>query len=667
MSESKPARDYRAPVTAWALLALFVGAGVSQARVQLFKRDEILALAAKTHRWEIVRMEPARRGAILASDGTVLAESTTQFRLGLDSANIPNSPGFYMALSAASGISVTDLKMLCRSPGTREWPQPISKPIADAIQAVKEDWRANGVSIFKAPGRDYPLGEAVSGIVGQFRDGKAESGLEKSQNALLEGVDGMRKGLIDRTGAFLPMRMSGAAKPAVDGKVITLTLVPSLQQTATSLVRRAVEAHHADSGVALVMDPKTGDLLAMSQWPSADPETPALDAGTNRATMFAFEPGSTFKILTLAKALDTGRVALHDVVACSGALAYNSYWKIRCDDHHGNRAHGTIDCERAIAKSCNVSAASWALKVGYADFVQYLDQLGLTSKPGLGLPMESRGRFNRNEYAKPLQLMTVGFGQSVSATPVALISAFSMLANDGVRMPARLVKGVGTRESALAPGEQVVKPETAHEVMKVMESVIESDAGTGKSLRIPGYRLAGKTGTAQKVGSLKKGEKGYVSSFVGFVPAGDPKAVVLVMIDNPKGIEYYGAAVAGPVFHDLAEELIRLYQLPPTESRSLRLTTSSVAHAKEKITPKAEKSKSTKRVSATKKATPKPLTTKAKKSALAVKPVKKTKVAAHAKKPKVAAKSKPSKLATKIKTSPKKGAKKPASKIRKRP
>ncbi|HEY0867712.1 MAG TPA: penicillin-binding protein 2, partial [Fimbriimonas sp.] len=343
-----------------------------------------------------------------------------------------------------------------------------------------------------------------------------------------------------------------------------------LQALAAAAVRQAVAKHKAEDGVAIILDPKNGDLLALASAPTFAPYQPdgtdgdlSSNSGYNPAYMGVLEPGSTFKILTLAKALDEGKATMSSHFYCGGTLAINSAWQVHCDLHGGTRAHGQLDPVLAIAKSCNVWSGTWALQIGREKYLQYVKDLGLLKKTELGLPQETQGLFNYDEYAKPLQLATLGFGQSITTSPVALIGAFGMLANGGIRMEPRLIKRTGTKDVPLKEGKRIVKEETARHVLQAMEAVVQSDAGTGKSLRIPGYRLGGKTGTAQKIGG---GKKGYVANFVGFVPANDPKAVILVMINQPKAGSYYGATVAGPVFVQLAKGVIRHFGLQPSNS-----------------------------------------------------------------------------------------------------
>lgn len=553
-------------------LGLFALAAISQARVQLIARREILARAKETDRFTIVRTEFAKRGSIMSADGKPMAQDDDTFEFQIRFDKVPKSDAFFMALGEAADVPAAELAQLARSGvKSRTWRRPMSMAQARGIQSVKLEWRADGVSLSRTGRRVYPLGPSAAGFVGDVRDGKPIAGLELSQNKYLGGVNGFTAGLVDRVGAFLPMRLDPDSKEKKDGQTLVLTIDSNLQQEATAALKVAVEKAQADSGVALIMDPHNGDILAMANWPSFDPNDTGAGIIAKRQSdynpnyMTVLEPGSTFKILTLAKALDENVVQPNEVIHCGGSLQVWAGRAIRCDAHGGNRAHGTIGPEMAIAKSCNVSASTWAGRIGHIRMVDYLEDLGLLEKTHMGVPLEVAGQFNRDEYAKPLQLATVGFGQSVSCTPVGLASAFAMLANGGKRPVPRLIKKIGDKETPIAPMKQVIKPQVAAKVMEYMESVIASDAGTGKTLRIAGYRLGGKTGTAERVRS--KGGGGYVANFVGFVPVDKPRALILVMVDNPKGA-YYGGVVAGPVFKDLAQAVIRRYALPPARTTS---------------------------------------------------------------------------------------------------
>lgn len=557
---SRPASSkLRGAWLGYAFGGLFAITALTQARLHLWQRDETLALANSTGRFIVNRTEYARRGQITSADGKALAFDQDVFELSVEFARSPRTDGFFVAIGEAAGVPATELALASAAGKKRIiWREPLTEAQADRTNRVKSAWRADGVSLRRIQRRAYPMGAAASLIVGGWDDRGPLKGLEASQDALLAGQDGFQEGMVDRTGAFLPMRMTGKTKARQDGTPLVLTLDSALQQSAFESIRRAVAGNKAERGVAIILDPKTGDVLAAAQWPAFDPSALSQEGQYDMVVSGAYEPGSTFKVLTLAKALDMGLVSPADVTQCTGELRLNAHWRVRCPVHNGVRAHGAVDGEKAIAKSCNVAAASWALKVGHAEMTAFFDQLGLLASTGLGLPNERSGSYNEGEYAKSLQLMQFGFGQSVQATPLALASAFSALANGGVRMAPRLVAKAGGVERAPRSMGDVVRPETAATMLRLMESVIETDAGTGAKLRIPGYRLAGKTGTAQKVGS----GGGYVSNFVGYVPAHEPKATILVMIDDPRGGRYYGGEVAGPVFDDLARAVIQRYRIP---------------------------------------------------------------------------------------------------------
>jgi cell division protein FtsI/penicillin-binding protein 2 len=557
-------------------MAAFLAAGISQARVNLWQSESILTQAQASGRYLQTQVERAKRGSILSADGRVLAKDDESAVLNVGFRDVPQSPAFFNDLGRAAGLSGAELLQLAERGQTRRvWRQTLSVSRVAAIQQVKTDWRANGVSLDRTGRRTYELGEAGGSVVGMFRGQTGLYGLERSFDSKLRGRDGKTIGLVDRMGTFLPMRLDSETQSKQDGKNLVLTLDSELQAIATEAVRRSVEQNKAENGVAVVMDPATGDIMAMANWPTIDPNLADSEGRSSKVQtdfnpnfMARWEPGSTFKILSLAKAVDEGKFSMGSTLYCSGKLAIGRK-AIHCDDHGGGaRAHQTIGPVDAIAKSCNVSAATWAMRVGQTKFRKYLDDLGLLKKTELGLPNEKPGLFNDEEYNKPLQLANVGFGQSLNTTPVALCGAFAMIANQGVRQEPRLVKQIGRESVSLRPGRRIVSKMTAEAVMRAMEATIESDGGTGRKLRIPGYSLGGKTGTAQKTnantGRIEGG--GYISNFVGFVPAHQPKAVVLVMVNDPKAGKFYGSEVAGPVFLDIARAVIRRLQIPPTDA-----------------------------------------------------------------------------------------------------
>jgi cell division protein FtsI/penicillin-binding protein 2 len=542
---------------------IFLATVGSQLRVQTFGSSAVQDKAEKTSRFIVPLVEKPRRGRIYTSDGKTIARDEDSYRLNIDFRRVPKSDAFFLDLGEASGISGTELiEFASRTRGTRVWPFSISAEQKKRIEAVKMKWRANGLSADPDGERAYAMGWFTSSVLGTIGKEGYASGLEKSQNNALKGVPGKARGLVDRTGAYLPMRMEAGAVKRVDGADIVLTIDSDIQQVAAESLRKAVESNKAESGVAIVLDPHTGDILAMACWPTFDPITgqgpDGKPADINFNTRSRFEPGSTMKILTLAKALDCGAIGDDWSTQCNGSLVIGPY-KITCASHGGSNAHGHVDPEKAIEVSCNVSAASWAVKVGYDEFRKFVDDIGLLTPRHVGLPGELGGDISNEKVAKTHDLMCWGFGQSLGTPPLSLASTFTAIGNDGVEMEPRLIKSVGGKEQPLSTGKSIFKPETTRKVLSYMEQVMEGKHGTGKTLKISGYRLGGKTGTAERIG--REGG-GYVSNFVGFVPATDPKALVLVMVDRPQGPRHFGAEVAGPVFKEIAEGLITHFKIP---------------------------------------------------------------------------------------------------------
>jgi len=596
MSRQKPV-DRTATIAGGFLGLFFLGAVGSQAHVQLVRRGTILDDIENSPKFTMKIMDSARRGAIYSSDGKPLARDDGRRGLQIVPGQVPRSDAFFAELGAASGIPATELEHAAyREPGfdpkvdkggAVDWWRPLTPAQARQVLAVKAMWRADGLALIDGDNRQYPLGPAAESLVGSIRrnmavydaktgqpkkgsDGKPlredrALGLEAAQNELLSGKDGSAKGMIDRAGHLLPMRMDGEKVPRRDGRSLVLTIDSELQASAYEAVKAQVDAYEAERGSAVVIDPSTGDILAIVAY--RNPKAPKTVEGNdfNPATMGRLDPGSTFKVFTLAKGFDSNKVGEHSTRYCSGSIVVQTR-QIRCDEHHGTRAHGQVDPEKALAKSCNTTAATWALAIGREPYLEYLKSLGLFERTEVGVFKEGRGFYDPNEYAKTLQTAQIGFGQAVSVTPLGMASALSAIGNGGVLMKPRLVKKIGTEEVAVKPGKQVLGQDAADKTLRCMESVIEEEFGTGKNQRIPGYKLGGKTGTAQRrnnlTGSMVGG--GYCANFIGFVPSLKPKAAIVVMIEGPnprKG--KYGSVVAGPAFTKIARTAIRRLAIPP--------------------------------------------------------------------------------------------------------
>lgn len=544
------------------MLAMFGVAGLSQLKLQTIEVDSTIKEGEKSAKYTVTRTDKARRGIITTRDNAPLVTDSDAWMLSVNFAEIPKVPGFAVALSEATGIPSHEFTNKVK--GSRSWLDPLSPVQRKAVAKVKKAWDADGISIERADRRSYPMGFLAGGLTGYYRIANDQtrsismSGLEASLNEQLKGHDGKQTGLLDNHGEFLPLRSSDPSAIRKDGGRVTTTIDSNIQTAAALSVRKAVEMNKADDGVAIVVSPHTGEVLAMASWPCGNPNDAGNSKydGKNPAYKTILEPGSTFKILTMAKAFDAGKLHEGDTINCRLTLPIDSRSAIHCDKSHG--AHGLVDAEDALAKSCNVAAATWALKVGQKEFYKFLGDLGLQSKTEIEINGEARNQMAIDKWARRLQTATWGFGQSMNVTPISLARAFCAIANGGYRVPLTLVKSVDGQD--VTPREvptRVLSEEACEFTLKNMRSVMQK--GTGKSLQIMGYDMGGKTGTAQKLGAKAKG---YVSNFVGVIPAKNPEAVVLVMINNPKSGKIYGADVAGPVFRDVAHSVIKSLDIP---------------------------------------------------------------------------------------------------------
>ena len=551
------------------MAGLFGFAGLSQIKLQGFEAEKTTELADKVNKYFVEKTDVAKRGTIYCRDLSPLAIDADSYVLTVNFSKIPRVPGFGIALSEATGIPAIEFSD--RDKGTRSWPTELTSEQKKRVQTIKKEWSADGISVDSAQDRNYELGQYASSLVGFQRiqpgDEKhaVRTGLEASMNDVLHGVNGRQRGLQDNNGELLPLRSYDPEVIRKDGAKVVTTIDKDIQVSAALAIKEAVISNKADDGVAIVANPKTGEIYAMATWPCPDPNETGQSKwdGKNPAYKEVLEPGSTFKILTLAKAYNEGIVKEGMHWNCTGVFSVNSKSPIHCDKTHG--AHGSVDAEDAIAKSCNITAAQWALKIGNENFLNYLTDLGLREKSKLELFGEVKNKIVPDKGSPRLQLATWGFGQSMNVTPLSLTRAFCSIANGGYRIPLKLVRSVdGIEQKPKSASKQILSKEACDFTLHCMQAVMEK--GTGRKMQIAGYDLGGKTGTAQKIGKGISG--GHVSNFVGVIPAKDPQAVVLVMVNNPKGVKYYGADVAGPVFSRVAESVIKTLRIPATHSMS---------------------------------------------------------------------------------------------------
>jgi cell division protein FtsI (penicillin-binding protein 3) len=509
---------------------------------------------------------PATRGEITDIHGAVLATSVAAKNVTVDQTLVTDPAAEAMALAPVLGEDAAGL--LQKLTGTKRFAYV-------ALQVTPEVWKQ--VAALKLPGifsedttqRVYPDGTLAASIVGFVgRDGKGLGGVELGRQSTLAGTDGSDTYEAAAGGHEIPTA-SSSKTAAVDGSTVRLTIDRDIQWQAEQSLAAQVKASRAESGTVVVMDPKTGAILALATVPSFDPMDPGAadvaDRG-NRALSDIYEPGSTSKIMTAAAALQEGTVTANTEITVPNTIERGG--KTFHDDVSHSTWHLTLT--GVLAKSSNIGAIQVGESIGRDKLYDYLTKFGIGQPTGLDFPGESRGILASPDKWSGAQFATVSFGQGLSVNAVQAASVYATIANDGVRVDPVLVAGTtapdGTFTSSPAsPQTRVVSAQTAKTVREMLESVV-SDVGTAPKAKIPGYRVAGKTGTANRVDPATGRYQGYTASFIGFAPADAPKLVVAVTLQNPLN-GHFGGQLAAPVFKTVMSFALQTMGVPPTGTK----------------------------------------------------------------------------------------------------
>jgi cell division protein FtsI (penicillin-binding protein 3) len=412
------------------------------------------------------------------------------------------------------------------------------------------------------PKRYYPNGPLASHILGYVGlDGQGLGGVEQFYNSKISGEPGK---------LFLERDAKGksyesyeiASKP---GQTVVLTIDQTIQYQAEQTLLAAVQRSRAKSGTVIVLDPRSGEILALANAPTFDPnkvaETKA-ETRSNWALQNIYEPGSTFKIVAFSAALEKGLARVEDRIDCQmGAITVAGRV---VHDHH---PFGSLTIKEALEKSSNVAAIKLGIRVGDPTMYDYIKRFGFGSRTGIELPGETAGLLRKVERWQASSIGSIAIGQEVGVTPVQMVSAFGALANDGVRIAPHLIREVRNAEGAVVYSarpehRRVISAETAIALRGMLEGVTLN--GTAKQAQLDGYSAAGKTGTAQKIDPKTRAYSAtkFVGSFVGFAPVSNPKVVIIVVIDEPAGA-YHGGDVAAPVFREVAEQVLPALGVEP--------------------------------------------------------------------------------------------------------
>jgi len=555
---------YRAAVVGAVVAVAFVILGLRAAPLMLLEDDRLEQRAALQFQQAVTVRAP--RGDILARDGTILATTVSMPSVHADPSVIPPEqiPALARQLSIVLGEDVEEIEEQLRRSGRRDvtLAAQISPEVEDAVEALDP---GNAIWTPEQPTRFYPSRTLAAQVLGvTSHDGRGMEGLEATLDDHLRGSIFRYVQQRDRRGRAISFELEARSRALAGGEV-TLTLDPFIQNATESALDDIVEVSKPLSTTAVVIDVETGEILALANRPVTNPNdrrSRTAEGLRNHAVGDAQEPGSVLKPFVVALALDDGRVHPESLIDCEGGS-----WRIGRNTIRDDHAHDVVTLSEVVKFSSNIGTAKVAFDLGAHRVMQGLEDFGFTQRVGVSVPGEVRGFLRNPDKVKPIELATTAFGQGMTATAVQLASALQALGNDGTRLDPYLVRGIEDRHGRLefeAETEvlgQPVSAETARQTVEMMATVFD-EGGTAQRIRVPGYTAAGKTGTAQKVVDGVYSPTARVSSFVGLVPAKDPRLAIVVVTDTPTEGSRYGGTVSGPAFRDIAQASLRYLGVP---------------------------------------------------------------------------------------------------------
>jgi cell division protein FtsI (penicillin-binding protein 3) len=493
---------------------------------------------------------PVRRGNILDRNGEPLAVSTPVDSVWVNPKILLQSPSDIEPIANVLGVEADEIERRLTQRSTREfvWLRRRLNPrVATEIEALA----LPGVSLQKEYRRFYPAGEVTSHVIGFTNiDDIGQEGLELAYNDWLQGKPGLKRIIRDRLGRTV--EHVELIRESIPGHDLNLTIDRRLQYLAYRELKSTVLKHGARSGSVVLLDVKTGEVLAMVNQPSYNPNNSGFDTDglRNRAITDVFEPGSVMKPFAVASALETGRwTPSTPIDTTPGRINISGH---TISDHHN---YGPIDLTRLITKSSNVAATKVALDLEPEHMWNTYDRFGFGDVTGTGFPGESAGVLRNHRRWRRVEQATLSYGYGISVTVLQLAEAFAAIADEGRLRRPSLVMG------ATNPPASILDPKIARQVAAMLETVTGPE-GTGKKARVDNYRVSGKTGTSRKASAAGYASR-YIASFAGFAPSSDPRLVAVAVINDPSGDVYYGGLVAGPLFSNVMAGALRLLNVPP--------------------------------------------------------------------------------------------------------
>lgn len=536
----------------WALLILIL-AGLIWRLIDLSVNDRTFLLKQSQARILRKISIPAYRGMIKDRLGSPLAISTPVDSVWINPQSFKPTSIELQQIATILGISTVSIHKTIQTSRDRQFiylKRGNPPDIADQIKLLN----IPGIYTQREYRRYYPESEVAAHVVGITNvDDQGQEGLELAYNAWLGGTPGLKEVLKDRLGHIIA-NLELLQKPK-QGKDLTLSIDHRIQYLAYSVLKQTVTQYHAQAGSIVVLDVKTGEIIAMVNQPSYNPNNRPKnhdDRYRNRAVTDSFEPGSVIKPFTIALALNSGKYTAETTIDTNPGWMKIGGYRIRDDLNYG-----VVNLTQLLQKSSNIAAAKVLLSLDPTQYFNLLSDLGFGQRTESGFPGEESGRLVLPPKWVPSVIATLAYGYGISVTALQLAHGYATLANGGISMPMTFLKVDHPPE-----GKRVLPEKVANSIVKMLQMVLQS-GGTGTQARIPGYTVAGKTGTAYIAGPNGYDKLHYMSSFIGMAPAENPQIVVAVVIRDPRG-EHFGGLVAAPAFAKVMGGALRLLDIPPS-------------------------------------------------------------------------------------------------------
>ena len=565
---------------------VFTGLIFRTGYLQLIKGDWLTEKALDQQTRDIP-IEP-KRGTIYDRNMKELAVSVTKYTVWAKPVEVKDKEAAAKELAPMLGEEYEDVLKLLKKKNMAL--VRIKRWVDDDVSEKIRDAKLSGIWVAEDNQRYYPYGNFASYVLGHTSDDATGiAGIEMKYDKHLKGKSGRLIVSTDASGREIPHGMEKYYEP-VQGNGLVLTIDEVIQHYTEKAVQKAYEINNAKRVTAIAMDPNTGDILAMASKPDYDPNQSRtaiypyyenelsqysdkekikgyFSMWRNPAVSDTYEPGSTFKLITSSAALEENLVKETDKFVCSGSVTIGGR-RIKCWRHY--RPHGEQTFPQGVQNSCNPVFIELGNRLGVSKLYDYIEAFGFMDTTKLDLPGEAKGILYNEKNVGPVELATISFGQSISVTPMQLITAISAIANDGKLMEPRIVKekvdNQGNIVETISPKvvRQVISEETSEKMMEIVQSVVSE--GSGKAAYLPGYRVGGKTGTAQKVIDGKYAQGKYICSFIGIAPTDDPQIVVLAIVDEPTGVSAFGSTTAGPIVKEIMSDSLKYLGVEPKYS-----------------------------------------------------------------------------------------------------